>query len=62
MVLMWSFRARDAGLGLQGNPPTYQEHRWGGITLFHFDESGRIEAEIGEESTPGPVGRLAKGV
>ena len=35
-----------------------REYSWGGITLFHFNESGKIIAEIGEESSPGPFERL----
>ncbi len=29
------------------------------ITLFRFDQDGKIVAEIDEESDPGPVERLA---
>lgn len=51
VVLLWSFRARRV--------ETKEEHSWGGITYFRFDVSGRIVAEIGEESTPGPFERWA---
>ena len=51
VVLLWSFRARRV--------ETNEEHSWGGITYFRFDGSGKIVAEIGEESTPGPVERWA---
>jgi hypothetical protein len=38
--------------------PTNEEHSWGGITLYRFDEEGKIVAEIGEESAPGPLERV----
>jgi hypothetical protein len=28
------------------------------VTLFRFDQAGKIVAEVGEESEPGPMGRL----
>lgn len=61
VVLVWSFRARFTGSGTAqpGQPPVNQEQSWGGITLYRFDGAGKIVAEIGEESTPGPVERLA---
>jgi hypothetical protein len=58
VILIWSFRARNVGSGQQGKPSTYQEHSWGGITLYRFDEFGKIVAEIGEESEPGPIERI----
>jgi hypothetical protein len=51
VVLVWSFQARNVESG--------QQAAWGGITLFRFDGTGKIVAEIGEESEPGPVERLA---
>jgi hypothetical protein len=59
VVLVWGFQARNVGTGPQGKPPTNQEQSWGGITLFCFDEANKIVAEIGEESAPGPIERLA---
>jgi hypothetical protein len=56
VVLVWSFSALDTDA-----PPGTPRSAWGGITLLEFDEDGKIEAEIGEESTPGPMGRLASG-
>jgi len=50
VVLIWSFRANSVS--------TNQSSRWGGITLLRFDNSGKIVAEIGEESEPGPQERL----
>ena len=58
VVFLWSFRARNVGSSQQDEPLTDQEHSWGGITLFRFNRSDKIVAEIGEESTPGPVGRV----
>jgi hypothetical protein len=59
VVLVWSFRARSVGSSQPNNPPSNEEHAWGGITLYRFDTNGKIVAEIGEESVPGPVARLA---
>ena len=61
VVLIWSFRARFLGSGTSqpGQPPVNKEQSWGGITLYRFDGAGKIVAEIGEESTPGPVERLS---
>lgn len=59
VVLVWSFRARNVGSARQGIQPTHQEHSWGGITLYRFDKNGKIVAEIGEESEPGPIQRLS---
>ena len=50
VVLMWSFRARSTASG--------EAVSWGGISLFQFDDSRRIIAEIGEESEPGPFERI----
>jgi hypothetical protein len=54
VVMVWSFSARDTDA-----PAGTPRSAWGGITLIELDEGGKIEAEIGEESTPGPMGRLA---
>ena len=59
VVLMWTFSAINTGSELPDDHPTNQEHSWGGITLFRFNEAGKIIAEIGEESEPGPQARLA---
>lgn len=55
VVLVWSFSAtrRDAE-DLAG-----ARSSWGGISVFRFDDEGRILEEFGEESTPGPVARRA---
>jgi len=58
VVFLWSFWARNVGPLPGGDPPTNSVHGWGGITLFSFDEDGKIIAEIGEESMPGPVQRV----
>lgn len=53
VVFVWSFEARDV--------ESDQRATWGGITLYRFNASGKIVAEIGEESSPGPVARLSVG-
>jgi len=55
VVLVWTFRARNVGEGSESSRG--EEHGWGGITLFRFDEGGKIVEEIGEESDPGPARR-----
>jgi hypothetical protein len=55
VVLVWSFSARDTEAA-----PGEDASEWGGISLFRFDAEGHITAEIGEESAPGPRGRLRK--
>jgi len=57
VVFLWSFQARNVVTDPQGTPPTNQVQSWGGLTLFRFDNSGKIVAEIGEESSPGPFVR-----
>ena len=44
-------------LSQQDQPPS-EPKRWGGISFFRFDEDRNIEQELGEESEPGPFGRL----
>ena len=60
VVLVWSFRARDSDASRQPASPTDREQAWGGITLLQFNSSGKVVSEIGEESAPGPSGRLAE--
>ena len=55
VVLVWSFSARDTET--QGAPRSF----WGGMSLIRFDGDGRISEEVGEESEPGPMERLAAG-
>lgn len=59
VVLVWSFRGRNVDSARDGVKPTGQIHEWGGITVIRFDDEGKIIAEIGEESEPGPMGRLS---
>ena len=59
VVLVWSFSGRNVGSVDPDVQPTGEVSSWGGITLFTFDESGKITTEIGEESEPGPFGRLS---
>ncbi len=58
VVLVWSFSATKRGTTPDSSFVDGREYSWGGITLFKFDASGKIIAEIGEESTPGPYGRI----
>lgn len=55
VVLVWSFSATDR----LAQEPSQTRQRWGGISVFDFDEAGRVLEEFGEESSPGPVARLA---
>jgi hypothetical protein len=61
VVLVWEFRARRVAAASEEPPPTDQVHHWGGITFFRFNASGKIVLELGEESAPGPVARVAAG-
>jgi len=55
VVLVWSYSADDRGADSGADVRV----SWGGISVFHFDGSGRVSAEFGEESTPGPYARIA---
>ena len=57
-MLIWSFEGKRVTPTQDELHPTNEVHKWGGITLIRFDDAGRITAEVGEESEPGPVGRL----
>ncbi len=59
VMLLWSFQARNVGAIGGNDAPTNEVHGWGGISYFHFDESGKIVSEVGEESDPGPHARQA---
>ena len=58
VVLLWSFRGRQVDPD-GGGAPSGEELSWGGISLLRFDAQGRVVVEVGEESAPGPVARLA---
>jgi len=60
VVLIWSYGARraDSSDGISGSQSG--DCFWGGITLFQFDKTGRVVAEVGEESEPGPFCRLSE--
>lgn len=60
VVLVWSFSARYVGPESPDGPPPGEVQQWGGITLYRFDRSGRVAAEIGEESAPGPMARVSR--
>lgn len=57
--LLCSFRARKVSANHPPESHMGGEHQWGGITLLHFNEAGKVIAEIGEESEPGPQERLS---
>jgi predicted esterase len=59
VVLIWSFKGRGVGSAIDDLKPTNEIHRRGGITLIRFNDQGKIVAEIGEESEPGPIERLS---
>lgn len=59
VVLIWSFKGRNVGSPSEDIKPTNKIQSWGGITLIRFNPEGRIVAEIGEESEPGPIERLS---
>ncbi len=61
VVVLWSFSGRKVNAGPQLDSTSGQQQNWGGITLYRFNESGKITAEIGEESFPGPFERWASG-
>lgn len=56
VVLVWSYSALSEPT--PDSPPTRAS--WGGISVFEFDALGRVVAEYGEESTPGPVARMGR--
>lgn len=58
VVLLWEFSARSIAPPSPDQPAMNERSTWGGITLIEFDSSGRVRAEVGEESTPGPIGRM----
>ena len=58
VVLLWSFHARSLAETPPGQAKSDDDYSWGGITLIRFDENGKISAEIGEESNPGPYERV----
>lgn len=60
VVLIWSFEARDALQNQGSQSDASVREAWGGITVYQFDDQGRVLSEFGEESDPGPMGRLQK--
>ena len=58
VVLVWSFSAKRMETEKDSSVIAGQQYSWGGITIFHFNENGKIIAEIGEESSPGPFERI----
>ena len=58
VVFIWSFSATMMNDDGNGNTIPGESFSWGGFTYYEFDESNKINLEIGEESTPGPFSRL----
>ncbi|MBZ0328300.1 MAG: ester cyclase [Altibacter sp.] len=58
VVLVWSFSATRVKTEQDSSVVAGKQYNWGGITIFHFNEDGKIIAEIGEESSPGPFERI----
>jgi len=58
VVLVWSFSALRTETAPDSSVVAGKKYSWGGITLFHFNEQGKINLETGEESSPGPIERL----
>jgi len=54
VVLVWSFSARER----LADDPSQARQSWGGISVFSFDDLGRVLSEVGEESSPGPAARM----
>jgi len=52
-ALVWSFTATDRLV----SDSSEARQSWGGISVFRFDEDGRVVEEFGEESDPGPTAR-----
>ncbi|MGB0714903.1 MAG: nuclear transport factor 2 family protein [Phycisphaerae bacterium] len=63
VAIIWSFRARPTDTdGLQSGGSPYDDDKglrdWGGISIVRLNSAGKIVAEFGEESEPGPMGRM----
>jgi predicted SnoaL-like aldol condensation-catalyzing enzyme len=54
VVLVWSYKAS----GIDSETGAKNFSSWGGITYYRFNKDGKIIEEVGEESSPGPIGRL----
>ncbi|HKK21111.1 MAG TPA: nuclear transport factor 2 family protein [candidate division Zixibacteria bacterium] len=61
VVLVWSFEARNVAPLREGAEASNEVESWGGITLIRFNDEGKVAAEVGEESDPGPFARLGVG-
>lgn len=58
VVLFWSFKAKFIGESQLDGPTKNTGYTWGGISLFHFDNEGKVLTEIGEENEKGLIYRL----
>ena len=54
VVLVWSFTGTRVPEVDMGDSTSAEKYSWGGVTIFHFDRSGKINAEVGLEDTKGP--------
>ncbi|MBD3298980.1 MAG: hypothetical protein GF341_10015 [candidate division Zixibacteria bacterium] len=59
VALVWSVTGRQVATVDGGPPATTEMQSWGGMTLIRFNADGKIVEEVGEESAPGPYGRIA---
>ena len=57
VVLVWSAEGRC--VGPEGVDSQAAQLTLGGISVYQFDADGRIVREVGEDSMPGPYGRLS---
>lgn len=61
VVLVWSFETESSQVDSTESPNEEGSEglqKWGGISYFTVNEDGLVTSELGEESTPGPFGRL----
>lgn len=58
IVLVWSFKAIRIQTEQDSSRVERQKYSWNGFTLYHFNESGKIISETGEESSPEPIENL----
>lgn len=58
LVMFWSFKARFIGESQLNGLTKNTDHDWGGITIFYFDDEGKVLSEIGEESADGLIYHL----
>lgn len=52
VVLVWSFRARDAFAETGSQSASDQKTSWGGISIFHFDDQERLHRSSVKRANP----------